>query len=245
MAFSRLAERFKISQYAYAHRGLWTQNGPPENSIEAFKAAAAQGLGIEFDVRPTADGVPIVFHDPALERMTHQTGSIERLHSHDLKAIKLNGGSHIPTLEMLLDIWPSKTPLLCELKIDGNTDPVGFTHEVAAMLNEYSGPAAMMSFSRSAVAAIPDAIMRGQLISPSAKTNGVDLAATPLVDVDYLACHVSDTKNASLQAARLTCPLVTWTVTDLDTCAALAPYTDSQIFEAFDPTLAKRHIVNT
>ena len=243
--YLRLADRFNISEFAYAHRGLWTGNGPPENSIEAFKAAAAQGLGIEFDVRPAADGVPMVFHDPSLDRMTHQVGSVEKRPSADLTAIELNGGGRIPTLEMLLNAWPAETPLLCELKIDGDTDPLIFTGRVAALLDQHAGPAAMMSFSRTAVAAIPDTIIRGQLISPSSLSRAEDLASTPLVDVDYLACHVSDAENASLQAARLTCPLVTWTVTDLDTCAALAPHTDSQIFEAFDPTLAKRHIVNT
>lgn len=244
-AFLRLAERFNISEFAYAHRGLWTTNGPPENSIEAFEVAAAQGLGIEFDVRPAADGVPVVFHDPTLQRMTHQLGSVEMCQSADLKTRALIGGGRIPTLEMLLDMWPAKTPLLCELKIDGNTDPVAFTNAVAALIEAHAGPAAMMSFSRSTVAAIPDTIMRGQLISPSSSSGAADLAATPLVDVDYLACHISDAENASLQAARHTRPLLTWTVTDLETCAALAPFTDSQIFEAVDPTLAKRHIVNT
>ena len=43
-------------------RGLF-----PENTLEGFVAAAALGLdGIELDVAVTADGVPVVCHDPAL-----------------------------------------------------------------------------------------------------------------------------------------------------------------------------------
>ena len=43
-------------------RGLF-----PENTLEGFAAAAALGLdGIELDVVLTADGVPVVCHDPAL-----------------------------------------------------------------------------------------------------------------------------------------------------------------------------------
>ena len=76
-ACSRLAERFNLTDFAYAHRGLWTADGPTENSLDAFLQAAEQGLGIEFDVRPSSDGVPIVFHDPELDRMTSETGATE------------------------------------------------------------------------------------------------------------------------------------------------------------------------
>ena len=79
MVFSRLAERFTLSDYAYAHRGLWTADGLTENSLEALLAAAENGLGIEFDVRPAADGVPIIFHDPVLERMTGEAGAVAKM----------------------------------------------------------------------------------------------------------------------------------------------------------------------
>ena len=41
-----------------AHRGL---HGPgmPENSMAAFRAAVAQGYGIELDIQPAADGTPL------------------------------------------------------------------------------------------------------------------------------------------------------------------------------------------
>ena len=240
-----MAERFDISEFAYAHRGLWSANGPPENSLEACRAAAAHGLGIEFDVRPAADGVPIVFHDPLLDRMTDEKGYVEARASVDLAGIDLIGGGRIPTLQDVLDVWTGSTPLLCELKIDGHTDPITFTKTVAALFETHPGPAAMMSFSREAVAAVPPSIMRGQLILPSAQSGAVNLAATPIQPVDYFACHTSDAENAALQAARGECPLVTWTVTNSETCATLASYTDSQIFEGFDPAFAKRHILNT
>lgn len=245
MVCSRLAERFQVSDFVYAHRGLWTMSEPTENSMEAFLAAASDGLGIEFDVRPAADGVPMIFHDPVLDRMTEATGWVEAHSSSDLANIPLKNGGRIPTLQALLNDWPAETPLLCELKIDGTTDPVAFTRTVATLFENHSGPAAMMSFSRDAVAAIPDSIMRGQLILPSTQSGATDLAATPIVSVDYLACHTSDAENAALQAVRPQTPLITWTVTDVEASERLAPFTDSQIFEAFDPALAKRHILNT
>lgn len=244
MACSRLAERFQIADYAYAHRGLWSPDGPPENSLEALLFAAEMGFGVEFDVRPSADGVPIIFHDPLLDRMTAETGFFAQRQAADLLEIGLKGGGRIHALQTLLSLWPNTTPLLCEIKIDGNTDPARFGRLVGDMLAECVSPAAAMSFSSEAVAALPVGLMRGQLIMPSEVSGESNLADTATVPVDYYACHVTDAENATLQHARKRRKLITWTVKDVDTCAALAPITDSQIFEGFDPALAKRHILN-
>ncbi|MBY0400334.1 glycerophosphoryl diester phosphodiesterase, partial [Myxococcota bacterium] len=41
----------------------------PENTLPSFEAALAQGAAIlESDVHLTRDGVPILLHDPTLER---------------------------------------------------------------------------------------------------------------------------------------------------------------------------------
>lgn len=245
MVFLRLAERFTLSDYAYAHRGLWTADGLTENSLEALLAAAEAGLGIEFDVRPASDGVPIIFHDPVLDRMTSESGAVSERTSDNLLGLPLTGGSEIVSLESLLDVWPGKTPLLCELKIDGPTDPSDFAQQVGAMLQSHKGPAAAMSFSPQAVAALPNKLTRGQLILPSEMTGETDLTSIAAVAVDYFACHTSDAKNESLQTVRERTPLITWTVKSAEECAALAPITDSQIFEGFDSALAKRHILNT
>lgn len=239
-----MAERFKLSDFVYAHRGLWTQDGLTENSLDALLAAANHGLGIEFDVRPAADGLPIIFHDPVLDRMTDQTGRVEASPSAILSGMPLKGGGEIISFEHLLAVWPCTTPLLCELKVDGDTDPTAFAGRVSALLDDHAGPAAAMSFSPIAVAALPSSIMRGQLILPSDMTGAKDLTAIADTKVDFFACHVSDAAHASLQIGRDHTPIVSWTVKDEDTCLALAPFTDSQIFEGFDPALAKRHILH-
>ena len=59
-----------------AHRGFNTV--APENSLAAFGAAIAMGaVEIEFDVRFTRDGVPVVAHDSHLERVSNGSGMIE------------------------------------------------------------------------------------------------------------------------------------------------------------------------
>lgn len=240
----RLAERFNVTEFAYAHRGLWTQDRPPENSQAAFEAAMAAGLGIEFDVRPSQDGVPIVFHDPTLERMTTRSGRVEELNSGELIGEPLRGGGEIIALTALLEIWPDNLPLLCELKIDGMTDPVAFAVRVGALLFGHKGPCAGMSFDPRAVAVLPATLMRGQLLPPTGGKQTRDLTQRATVPVDYLACHTEDAGAAELQAVRSRMPVITWTVTSAEQCAALAPLCDSQIFEGFDPGLAKRQILH-
>ena len=240
-----MAERFQIADFAYAHRGLWSSDGPPENSLEALLFAAELGFGVEFDVRPSADGVPIIFHDPLLDRMTDETGFVAHRAAADLLDLDLKGGGRIHALETLLSLWPNSTPILCEIKIDGETDPESFARQVGEMLLRCASPAAAMSFSPAAVAALPVGLMRGQLVMPSEVSGESNLADTATVPVDYFACHVTDASNATLQHARNRRKLIAWTVKDEATCAALAPITDSQIFEGFDPALAKRHILNT
>lgn len=57
------------------HRGLAAM--APENTLASFRAAAAHGLSmVEFDVRLSGDGVPLVFHDDTLERTTEGTGPV-------------------------------------------------------------------------------------------------------------------------------------------------------------------------
>jgi len=238
----RLAERFNLTDFAYAHRGLWSETGPPENSLAAFDAASKLGLGIELDLRPSSDGVPMIFHDPVLDRMTQTSGDFAAHSASELSQIDLIGGGNIPTLTTLLEQIDPKTPLLCELKIDGDTEPEAFTRRVAEILDGYAGRAAMMSFSEIAVETIPKSIMRGQLITPS--SNAVEMSPSPasIQSVDYIAPHISDAQNEELQALRATYPLITWTVRETAMCNALVPFTDSQIFEAFDPALAKSNI---
>ncbi|HEU4563340.1 MAG TPA: glycerophosphodiester phosphodiesterase [Gemmatimonadaceae bacterium] len=61
-----------------AHRGA--SGYAPENTIPAFELGVAQGAdALELDVHLTADDVPIVIHDPRLERTTDLTGAVAEL----------------------------------------------------------------------------------------------------------------------------------------------------------------------
>jgi glycerophosphoryl diester phosphodiesterase len=61
---------------------------------------------LETDVRVTADGVPIVFHDPTLDRVTDRTGRVDQLRWGELAAARIGGREPILRLDELLGAWP-------------------------------------------------------------------------------------------------------------------------------------------
>lgn len=157
-----------LTAQKYAHRGLWTE-GPeaPEDSLAAFDAAVAAGYGVELDVHLSADGVPVVFHDVDLERMTGEPGSVAELTVAELQEHRLLGGDEtIPTLEEALAVIDARVPLLVEIKNEGE---VGALEDaVAEVLSAYDGDVAVMSFnpySLARVAEVAPEIVRGQLAS--------------------------------------------------------------------------------
>jgi glycerophosphoryl diester phosphodiesterase len=52
----------------------------PENTLPAFEGAITAGADVvELDVRLTADGVPVVLHDPDVSVTTNGSGLIHQL----------------------------------------------------------------------------------------------------------------------------------------------------------------------
>jgi glycerophosphoryl diester phosphodiesterase len=69
-----------------AHRGYAARY--PENSLAAIEAALWLGLEyVEFDVQLTRDGVPVLFHDVGLERITGEPGRIVDLTWEEARAL--------------------------------------------------------------------------------------------------------------------------------------------------------------
>ena len=73
-----------------AHRGA--SGEAPENTLAAFDLALRQGArGIEFDVHLSSDGIPMVIHDPHLNRTTSGSGLVGEHRANALR--KLDAGS--------------------------------------------------------------------------------------------------------------------------------------------------------
>lgn len=82
-----------------AHRG-WSARFP-ENSIPGLASAVAVGADeIEFDVRQTADGVPVLLHDAVVDRVTSIAGDVAALRMDDLLHVDVAApqGAAVPRL---------------------------------------------------------------------------------------------------------------------------------------------------
>ena len=145
-----------------AHRGLHDRAaGIVENSRAAAEAAIAAGYGIELDVQRSADGEAMVFHDYEMLRLTDAPGLIHDYTAAALTGIGLKDGDEpVPTLAEFLAVVAGRAPLLIEIKDqDGALGPdVGpLERRVAALLADYPGEAALMSFNPHSVAVFAEA----------------------------------------------------------------------------------------
>ncbi len=123
-----------------AHRGFSSR--APENTIAAFDLAIDAGFdNIELDAHLSADGVPVVIHDDALDRTTDGAGpvsslTIARLRELDAGAWFGDDGAHtgatIPTLDGVLERYAGRAHIHLELK---SRDP-GLSDVVIALLRK-------------------------------------------------------------------------------------------------------------
>ncbi|MFQ5703756.1 MAG: glycerophosphodiester phosphodiesterase [Gemmatimonadales bacterium] len=97
-----------------AHRGASGEY--PENTILAFERGLEHGAdAIEFDVRTTGDGVPVVIHDSTVDRTTDGSGAVESLSYEQLCRLDLGACQKIPLLEQVLMRFP-EVPMIVEIK---------------------------------------------------------------------------------------------------------------------------------
>jgi len=101
----------------YAHRGWHIGSlAGCENTLAAFERAVAEGISyIEMDVHASADGVPMIHHDPALDRTTDGSGLLARLPAAQIAEARVAGREPVPRLEAVLAALP-RTRFTIELK---------------------------------------------------------------------------------------------------------------------------------
>lgn len=240
-----MAVPFSLGDYLYAHRGLWTEGGAPENSLAAYDAAALAGLGMEFDIRLSADGVPVCFHDRTLAKMTGIDGDLANYTAAALGALQLHGTDQtIPTLQDVLARWPHHLPLLVEVKAM-DIPPVSVAKATAQQLLNYPGRAAVMSFNKEAVATFPLSLPRGLLIDKIHASSTAEFDASLedalALKVDYLSVWRDDVERAAPFARLHGLGMVVWTVQTPEQSKQVAPFVDAQIFEGFAPALARHN----
>lgn len=150
----------------YAHRGA--SAAYPEHSLPAYEEALRRGAdGVECDIRLTADGVAVLWHDDIVDRCSNGSGRLSKLTLAQLRELDIynwrtdvpaSGKTQIMTLEDLLELTTSHHTLV-RLAIE-TKHPVrsgaAVERELARLLRRFGlhrdrERVMIMSFSRMAV----------------------------------------------------------------------------------------------
>jgi glycerophosphoryl diester phosphodiesterase len=91
--------------------------------MAAFRRAVEVGAdAIELDIRLSRDGMPMVIHDPTLDRTTNASGHVASRTADELARLKLGSTTGVPRLEEVLREIP--LPVLLEVKEPGAQEAV-------------------------------------------------------------------------------------------------------------------------
>ena len=233
-----------------AHRGLWSKDGPPENSLGAFQAAAAAGYGMELDVQLSADGEAVVFHDVKLDRMTGVEGRVADHTADDLGRMKLAGTEEtIPTLAEALAMAGHQALVHIEIKTPyGEVGPL--ERRVHEVLIDHHGPTCVIGFNPYSHAWFAEhypKVLRGldsysykdagaRHLAPELRKQYAELKHVAIAKPHFLALGTDMLPSAKADALRKKgMPIVAWTVRSAEEWTALSPGCDNLIFEGFTP----------
>jgi glycerophosphoryl diester phosphodiesterase len=248
-----------IFERPIAHRGLHDKaRGIIENSRSAFEAAIAGGFAIECDVQLTRDGVPVVFHDDRLDRLTGLPGFVRDTSSDVLLKSPLLGspsGDCPQTFGQLLEQVAGRTLLQVELKHQTKDKTKPLAAVAVANVSHYAGPLCFQSFDPHLLIEARKAGYHGQLgiITEQYIASGEDydwlkpfdrlvlrhLLHWPLTRFDFVSV---DKDAVSVPAVRLFRalgkPVTAWTIRSAEQAKAALSGVDQIVFEGFIPQSA-------
>lgn len=241
-----------------AHRGLHDRSsGIIENSRSAFEAAIARDFAIECDVQLSSDGIPVIFHDDDLERLTGVKGPVGSRTLAQLQAVPLLGsatGESPQTLTDFLDQIAGRALLQIELKMQPNSamsDALARTTTEA--LAAYNGHVAVESFDPWLLTRMRDNGYAGPLgiityAYDKPGEGGVNdlerfglrhLVHWPKTRFSFISCA---TVSLGLPAVRffraIGLPVTAWTVRTPEDQRLAKAGADQIVFEGFDPQSA-------
>ncbi|MBN9314306.1 MAG: glycerophosphodiester phosphodiesterase [Devosia sp.] len=242
-----------------AHRGLHDSGrGIIENTASAFAAAIEKGYAIECDVQLSRDGIPMIFHDDDLDRLTGVAGPVGARTMAELASFTLLGSAAGDTPQRFTEFLAQvagRTLLQIELKQQPNraaTEVLAQT--VMDALKGYRGPVTIESFDpnllvevRKRGATMPLGIVTYAYDEPEWDQNlsGFQrvvlrhLLHYPITRFDFISCR---DKSLGLPAVRLFralgVPVTTWTIKTPAAAMAVIGKADQIVFEGFEPPSA-------
>lgn len=239
-----------------AHRGLHdAKKGVIENTAPAFEAAIARGYGIECDLRPAADGTPMVFHDLMLGRLLEARGRITEMAPAALARLAYKASrsrTHVMTFDELLELAGGQVPILAEVKSEWDPPDAAFLAAIVKAAKRYKGPLALMSFDPAVMAGVralapklPRGIVAGRYEGDGWWLDKLDKARaerlTHLLESGpaaphFYAYHVKALPTPVTRFVRevMGLPLFTWTVRTKGDLAVARKWADAPIFESLE-----------
>lgn len=242
-----------------AHRGLHDHGrGIIENSASAFAAAIAKGYAIECDVQLSRDGIPMIFHDDELDRLTGVSGPVGNHTMAEVAGYTLlysaAGDTPQRFVEFLAQVG-GRVLLQIELKQQPNqaaTEVLAQT--VVDGLKGYRGPVTIESFDPKLLVEVRK---RGGTMPLGIVTYGYDepewdghlsvgtrfmlrnLLHYPWTRFDFISCR---DKSLDLPAVKLFralgIPVTAWTIKTPAAALAVIGKADQIVFEGFEPPSA-------
>lgn len=196
------------------HRGAAAS--APENTLIGIRKAAAYGASwVEFDVKLTADGIPVLMHDDSLKRTTGQDVPASELSLAEMKRLDAGGwfapefaDETVPTLEETLALLHALgMSANIEIKPSPGEDVDTVTRTIAALERSWpaSAPAPLMSsFSRKSLEALqkqaPD-LPRGYLVEELPEDWAATAEALGCATIHHYAKVVTAAQVAETKAA--------------------------------------------
>jgi glycerophosphoryl diester phosphodiesterase len=232
-----------LTQRPIAHRGLHDETSC-ENSLSAFEKAIALDLPIELDVQASLEGIPVVFHDDSLDRLTALNGPIYHQTVETLETTFLKETSEtIPTLKTVLKVIDGRVPLLIEIKSE--SPYVSLTKAVIETLQDYAGLYTLQSFDPKIVTLIKKldpTLIRGQIsgmfedskMKPIKKWGLSRMIRNVLTRPDYIVYDVKHLDKPWVLKNKYTNkPVLAYTLTTKKTSKDALKIADNVIFEGF------------
>jgi glycerophosphoryl diester phosphodiesterase len=209
-----------------AHRGYsWVA---PENTLPALAGALRAGAThVEFDVRTTADDVPVVIHDRTVDRTTDGSGYVWDLSFASLRALDAGSwfspafaGVRVPSLAEVLALPLGDASLLLEIKPPASPVEV---KRIVAMLGDLAPRTIIQSFDPAVLALVRDAapdIRRGLL-----RLRFDEETPRLARELDVVCCNppaVDILDNPGIISSLSGIEVMPWTANDLGAWPALA-----------------------
>ena len=220
---------------AFAHRG--GMELAPENTLAAFGRAVGLGVTyLETDVRTTADGVPLAFHDRTLDRVTGLRGPVAARSWAELSRTRVLRTEPVLRLEDLLAAFPDAcvtidvkeeravVPTIEAIRRTGSAARVcvaGGWDPWLAAIRRACGASLTTALGWRALTALIVAARTGVRPSPGVATGSFAHVSLRYGRVPVLADHRTTGRLVQM-AADLGLGVVAWTVNDVPTIRRLA-----------------------